>query len=551
MSNLLLLILALLPGFILLYFILYMDRNQKEPLGLVLLTMVMGALSVVPAVILELLLGAVQINFENQYANALFTAFMKVAWVEELCKLGVVLLFIWRNRHFNEENDGIVYVGASALGFAMLENVFYVFQFGMSAGFIRALTAMPLHCFTGVLMGYYTGKAKIAPKKETRRNLLLRGFFLAVLLHGLYDALLFTRTPAALLIVPLLVWLFIFGIKFLKKGRALSLARSSEAAAESGTVPSEAPTYSDAYSAAALYSSSKYQLWKIIISRTLFVLSGIFWLLTISSLFSDYKQYGVTSQDIITGAIFLSFFPILIGILLETSYHRNKKKLPELREAAAQATTLPLPPEALEELSPPGQFWRMALGRSLLILSALIWALFILAFLSGSEDPEVTWQHMLIAVLAFTFFPIFTGVLLEHSYQKRKKRFLLLLQSVPLEHITADALSLSPPASTWKIILSRFFFGFTLLFWILFLPGIFSTMKDDPSELLSTIVGAIFLTSAPLVIAVLLETSYQKKRKEMKLDIPSPESQRNPESSNDQAIHSYAQKLKTKRDIPW
>jgi len=551
MSNLFLLILALLPGFILLYFILYMDRNQKEPLGLVLLTMVLGALSVVPAVILELLLGAVDIYFENQYADAFFTAFMKVAWVEELCKLGVVLIFIWRNRHFNEENDGIVYVGASALGFAMLENVFYVFQFGMSAGFIRALTAMPLHCFTGVLMGYYTGKAKVAPQKETRRYLLLKGFFLAVLLHGLYDALLFTRTPAALLIVPLLVWLFIFGIKFLKKGRALSLARSEEAAAGSGTAPSEAPSYSDAYSAAALYSSSRYQLWKAIISRTLFVLSGIFWLLTISSLFSDYEKYEVTAQEIITGAIFLSFFPILIGILLESSYRRNKKQLPVLREAAAQSAEQPLPPEALEELSPPGQFWRMALGRSLLILSALIWALFILAFVSGGEDPELTWQHMLIAVFVFTFFPILTGVLLEHSYQKRKKRFFLLLQSLPLEQITAESLSLSPPAATWKIVLSRFFFGLILLFWLLYLPGILSTMNDDPSELFYSLIGAVFITSTPLVIAVLLETSYQKKRKEMKLDIPPSAPQRSPESNNDQSIHSYAQKLKAKRDIPW
>lgn len=44
-----LLILAVLPSLILLYFILFMDRHEREPLGLVVKIILLGALSTVPA----------------------------------------------------------------------------------------------------------------------------------------------------------------------------------------------------------------------------------------------------------------------------------------------------------------------------------------------------------------------------------------------------------------------------------------------------------------------------------------------------------------------
>ena len=126
MNTLLLLILAITPSFILLYFILFMDRHEKEPLGLVIKIMLLGAMSVAPAIVMEYIMGMLPIYSQGQFTRAVMISFVQVAWVEELCKLGVVLLFAWNNKNFNEENDGIVYVGSSAIGFAMLENIFYV-----------------------------------------------------------------------------------------------------------------------------------------------------------------------------------------------------------------------------------------------------------------------------------------------------------------------------------------------------------------------------------------------------------------------------------------
>lgn len=337
MDIVFLLILALFPGIVLLYIILFMDRNEKEPLGLVLTTMLLGALSLIPVAILEKALGALPIYGGDQISKAIMISFVQVAWVEELGKLTAVFIVAWRNKNFNEENDGIVYMGASALGFAMLENVFYVLSYGLSVGIMRAITAMPTHCFTGVLMGYYLGQAKFAPSSGERNKNILKGFFLTFFLHGLYDTLIFTQTPAALLILPMVVGVAVFGVKLMKKGRALSMARIAVASAPS---PAE-----DTHAQQELLFriDPKKQLWKLIVSRTLLIVSGLFWMLLLLGIAGDTQKFKSEVMEVILGGILLSFIPIVIGLILEISYHKKKKLFKKLT-ASQQTMVLAFPP---------------------------------------------------------------------------------------------------------------------------------------------------------------------------------------------------------------
>jgi hypothetical protein len=415
---------------------------------------------------------------------------------------------------------------------------------------------MPLHCFTGVLMGYYVGLAKVSPDKNTRRANIFKGFFLAYILHGVYDALLLTRTPAAILVFPLVVWLIIFGIKFLKKGRALSLARSAaarEAAPEAAAIQTRE---------ILVYASPKNQLWKIIVSRTLLTLSALFWGLVLVGLLIKPGQFKSQIADVFLGAVILSFLPILIGVILETSYRRKRKLYEELQEPTAApqykmppapvpapaSVTAPAPaptptytykyPYAYEtasspgavsaalEASPPGQMWRIIVSRTLLTISALFWALLILAFLSKIEEYGTQWFNLIAGGMVFSFFPIYIGVLLEDSYRKRKKLFneikgpLMKLQEASIQtgkEIPAEVLALSPPGQLWKIIISRTLIGFAALFWIIFLWGALAVSKLSPVEFFYGSFGGAILTAAPLSIAVLLEGSFQKKKKEFKL----------------------------------
>jgi RsiW-degrading membrane proteinase PrsW (M82 family) len=410
MNTLLLLILALLPGLFLLYFILLMDRNEKEPLGLVLLMILLGALSCAPAIVMEILLGLLPIYNGGKILSAIATAFVRVAWVEELAKLSVVLLVAWKSRNFNEENDGIVYMGASALGFAMLENVFYVLSSGVTTGIVRAVTAMPLHYFTGVLMGYYVGLAKFAPSKKEARNLILKGFFLAYLIHGTYDALLMTRTPALLLNIPLLIGLVTFGIRFHKKGRTLSLVR----AAAQSVLENDAVTRQTVM----IQSYPKNQVWKIITSRTLFVICGLFWALIIAMIaFPGGLEMSI--GELILGAIILTFLPIITGAILEISYHRKKKVFLKIRESmpGKEITNGDL------RTSPPGQIWKIFISRPLLAISGLFWTFTILGLTARIEEYGPKWYHLLLGSLIVTSLPISIGILLENSYRQKKKEY--------------------------------------------------------------------------------------------------------------------------------
>lgn len=529
MNTILLLLLALVPGFILLYLILYMDRSDREPLGQVVKMMLLGALSTVPVALIEYLLMRLPLLSGHRIGDAVIIAFVQVAWVEELGKLGVVLLFAWNSRHFDEENDGIVYVGASALGFAMLENVGYVLGFGVSTGIMRALTAMPLHCFTGVIMGYYVGLAKFSNNPLKRKLNIFTGFMAAYLIHALYNALLLTRTPAGLLIIPMVIGLFIFGIQFLKKGRALSLARAK------AEPELQAP-------ALIQQTDPGNQLWKIIISRSLLVISGLFWLLVLVSL-TYIEQTEYSAADLIVGAIILSFLPILVGVLLENSYRRKRKIHQTLKERPEEPERISAPKAPIYDypgtlsVSPPGQFWRAILGRSLLTVSGLFWAMVIFLVLPRGEHSINIKIQGLAGAWFLSFFPIFTGILLESSYRLRRQRFMELRQRFPNHRITAAMLAITPPGQLWKIIVSRLLFGLLAIWWggvllLVIFPG------DLAYQIGGVILGSLMTCTGPFVAALWLENSYQTSRKKYEPPVPVTEQQ---------DLTSYAQQLKQKR----
>ncbi len=88
--------------------------------------------------------------------------------VEELLKFSMVALFVYRDKEFNEPMDGIVYATATALGFATLENIVYVFDLQTISslfitGSIRAILSVPGHALFAVFWGYGLGIAKFMP----------------------------------------------------------------------------------------------------------------------------------------------------------------------------------------------------------------------------------------------------------------------------------------------------------------------------------------------------------------------------------------------------
>ena len=115
-------------------------------------------------------------------------AFFVVGLSEEFSKYVIVRYYAQSKNAFNEPYDGIVYAVMVSMGFAAVENIFYVLEGGVPVALLRAFTAVPAHATFGILMGYYMGRAKFS-NNRVKYNLL--GLLLAILFHGAYDFFLF------------------------------------------------------------------------------------------------------------------------------------------------------------------------------------------------------------------------------------------------------------------------------------------------------------------------------------------------------------------------
>jgi RsiW-degrading membrane proteinase PrsW (M82 family) len=185
-----LLLLAIAPATIIILYIYFKDKFEKEPIPFLLKNFLLGATA---SVLITVILGGFAARLLNvTEANNIFQQFIKafvvVALVEEFSKYIIVKYYAQRNKEFNEPFDGIVYTVMVSMGFATLENVLYVFQHGVSTGILRAFTAVPAHATFAILMGYFIGKAKFS---KNRIVLNLTGLFFATLFHGAYDFFLF------------------------------------------------------------------------------------------------------------------------------------------------------------------------------------------------------------------------------------------------------------------------------------------------------------------------------------------------------------------------
>ncbi len=212
-----LLLLALAPVCIILVYVYYRDKYEKEPLLLLFEGLVAGGVMVFPILYFEQKIQIIGASFTG-IGLAFWSAFMVAALVEEFFKFLAVYFLLWKNLNFNEEFDGIVYAVFVSLGFALVENVLYVFsnENGYQVGMMRAFTAVPAHALFGVMMGYRFGLAKFVPSK--RAWYLFASFFVPFLFHGLYDFILMSRLPFLLFFfLPLVMYLLWRSLKRMRE----------------------------------------------------------------------------------------------------------------------------------------------------------------------------------------------------------------------------------------------------------------------------------------------------------------------------------------------
>ncbi|MBN1494282.1 PrsW family intramembrane metalloprotease [Candidatus Peregrinibacteria bacterium] len=205
------LIISLAPVALLLWYFDRLDKKSKESrrflwsifLWGVLVTFAAGGIEV----LLEYFFGGL---FIDPWLKIFITAFVFIALVEEGLKFFIVKKKAYPHPAYNEYYDGVIYAVVASLGFAALENIFYVAEGGLGVGVIRAILSVPAHALFGAVMGYFMALAKFSANKNEEKKYLYKAVLIPFLLHGFYDFLLMSSTVYSMLVFPFLLGLYLY-----------------------------------------------------------------------------------------------------------------------------------------------------------------------------------------------------------------------------------------------------------------------------------------------------------------------------------------------------
>jgi RsiW-degrading membrane proteinase PrsW (M82 family) len=189
---------GMLPALVAMCIVDRIDRKRPEPASLRRKVALVGALSVIPVIVIAVLLSSVlgpMASRDGTYAGAAYDAFVTAAGIEELCKIGAIY-WVFSRVEFDERLDGIVYASRAGLGFALVENVVYLLDQKELGGLLvtwvlRALMAIPGHALWTGMMGYFVARRRF----DHAGPGIVGGYLLAVLLHGGYNFAVFAGAP--------------------------------------------------------------------------------------------------------------------------------------------------------------------------------------------------------------------------------------------------------------------------------------------------------------------------------------------------------------------
>lgn len=187
------------------------DRLKPEPLRVLIRVMIVGGC------FSALLAGVCNSTFmawsgfspEGEMTRfqvmllSLFVGFNEEGW-----KAFFALWLVKQIAEFDEPIDGSIYAMTVALGFAAVENVSYLYQYGLGLIVVRSVLAVPAHMIFAGYWGY--GLSKVYFVKGKTDRLFLRVFpyiAIAALLHALYDFLAMQSGSLTAYVFPLVLLL--------------------------------------------------------------------------------------------------------------------------------------------------------------------------------------------------------------------------------------------------------------------------------------------------------------------------------------------------------
>lgn len=170
------------PAFLL--YLIYIRTQKDKDINIavsVIRCFILGMLIVLPISFLEETLmkqGLPTANLGIMLSNLLI-----IAPLEELGKLAIVFSIIKNKINLKTPPNLIIFSVAGAMGFALIENIIYVANGGIATGLLRAISSVPMHASTAVIIGIFGSYEIIGNNK----NHWWIGFLIAVLMHTFYN----------------------------------------------------------------------------------------------------------------------------------------------------------------------------------------------------------------------------------------------------------------------------------------------------------------------------------------------------------------------------
>lgn len=220
MQLILVIIAAIAPAAVAMWYIYRKDSSQPEPFRWIWKAVTFGVLSALLSFVFSIplsLLTGLELEAElyPSILNAFADAFLLAAVPEELAKFIMLWFLLRKNPYFDEKLDGIVYTVCIGMGFAGLENIMYLINgledgSWIGVGIARALFSIPGHFLFAVLMGYYYSLYHFGVDRSVKTKIMI--IAAPVLAHGIFDGILMSmRVSDGIAVVCMIIFLVFFG----------------------------------------------------------------------------------------------------------------------------------------------------------------------------------------------------------------------------------------------------------------------------------------------------------------------------------------------------
>lgn len=180
-------IMAFLISMVWLMYIRKIDIFEQERWKHVAITFVLAALFSEFAPVGYALVGSLGFNLNNQPINDFIYSVVIIGGIEETVKIIPFLLLIKFSKAADEPYDYILYPSVAALGFAFVENIYYIDSSGLINIGGRALYATVAHMVFSSTVGYGMLLYKFKYTLMSRQVTFAIFFLFAALMHGFYD----------------------------------------------------------------------------------------------------------------------------------------------------------------------------------------------------------------------------------------------------------------------------------------------------------------------------------------------------------------------------